>query len=335
MPLAVKRCLQIAVILGIATSGALCFIQAAPNSLPQYYLLALIAFAVAGVSLSEIKTPAQNGTAKSAGSDVSPHKADSREKKFEGTVKFIMKIVQSSLDDNKKYSASLHRANQKLPTLESPDAVHAAIALLIDENEQMQSKMNSLSRGLDAARSQVANLHLNLLEANEIGLRDPLTALGNRRFFDDKLTSAISQSRAESVKMCLVLIDLDEFKKINDRFGHPVGDMVLRLFSELLTANVKGRDTAARFGGDEFAIIFSQTTLDQARLVVDQVRRQLEAKRWIVKANNQQLGKVTASFGVAQLRGVETAEELFLRADRKLYEAKAEGRNRIAYDVAA
>ena len=126
------------------------------------------------------------------------------------------------------------------------------------------------------------------------------------------------------------MCDIDRFKAINDKFGHPVGDMVLKLFSEILSNNIKGRDTVARVGGEEFAIIFPQTPTADAAAIADQIRKQLEAKKWVVGSSGAPLGAVTASFGVAQLRADEGAEELFKRADEALYRAKSEGRNRVA-----
>jgi diguanylate cyclase len=335
MPPKAKRPLQIVVILAIALCGTLSAMQPSQRPLDLLYLFGLITFGVIGVSLSEIETSAR----KVAGSPDDPKAAmrevEHREQKFDGTLRIVGKLLHSHLAANIRYSDSLERANRDLPGLETPAAVNAFVALLIDENEKIKSKMSELSNSLETARSQVAKLHSNLAEANQIGLRDPLTSLGNRRSFDEKFGKEVTESHNDRLNLCLVLIDLDEFKSINDRFGHPIGDMVLKLFSELISKNIKGRDTAARFGGDEFAIVFPQTTLQQAGLVVDQIRRQLEAKKWVVAARGQPIGKITASFGIAQLLESEAADDLFLRADMKLYEAKAGGRNRITLDSAA
>ncbi len=166
-------------------------------------------------------------------------------------------------------------------------------------------------------------------------MRDPLTKLGNRRFFDTNLSKEVTEAHDENSDVCLALGDIDEFKKINDRFGHQVGDMVLKQFGELLSRNIEGRDTAARYGGEEFAIIFPCTTLPDATHIVDRIRSQLAAKQWVLSSNGQRIGKITASFGVAQLRHNEEAQSLLKRADAKLYEAKVAGRNRVEIDEAA
>ncbi len=134
--------------------------------------------------------------------------------------------------------------------------------------------------------------------------------------------------------MCIALADIDHFKKINDKFGHVAGDMVLKLFAELLMMNIKGQDKVARFGGEEFAILFPDSPLADATATVNQIQKQLESKQWVVAASGERIGAITASFGVARLQASESAEDLIRRADAKLYEAKSSGRNRVLVDIA-
>ena len=154
-----------------------------------------------------------------------------------------------------------------------------------------------------------------------------MTALGNRRFFDNALAEEASRAREFGDDLCIALADIDHFKAINDNFGHVAGDMVLKLFAELLVMNIRSEDIAARIGGDEFAILFPATRLADASATVGRMRAQLENKQWEVAASGERIGAVTASFGVARLNAAEPAEELVRRADAKLYEAKSSGRN--------
>jgi diguanylate cyclase len=330
-----KRVLQVVVILAIAIIGALCVTQAKEASLLEAYVMALIALGVLGVGLSEIKDIVADAPEEEVARRGSLRKSDPMAQQFDSALTIIVKLIQAHLDDNSHYSDSLERANRDLPSLDKPEQVRAVVSLLIDENEKIQTKMNDLSKSLEASRAQVAKLRSNLAEANELGMRDPLTSLGNRRFFDTNLLKEIKEAQNESSEMCLVMADLDHFKKVNDKFGHPVGDMVLKLFSELLSSNIKGRDTAARYGGEEFAIIFPHTKLDDAAHITDGIRNQLEAKQWMLSASGQRIGTITASFGVARLRRGEDSESLLKRVDAKLYEAKVSGRNRVAVDNAA
>jgi diguanylate cyclase len=110
--------------------------------------------------------------------------------------------------------------------------------------------------------------------------------------------------------------------------------MVLKLFAELLVTTIRSQDIAARFGGEEFAVLFPDTRLADASATVSRIRTQLESKQWAVAASGERIGAVTASFGVARLNATESAEDLVRRADAKLYEAKSNGRNRVLVDVA-
>ncbi|SEB92199.1 diguanylate cyclase [Rhizobiales bacterium GAS188] len=318
-----------------AILGAVGAMQTSQNPVAMACVFGLIALGVIGVCLDEIETPAPAFESALAGGSLSPERVDPAEQQFAGALAVIAKLIQAHLEANSEYSDSLESANRDLSSIVRPDQVRSVVALLIDENSKMRAKLNDLSEGLEASRSQVAALRSNLAEANEISMRDPLTMLGNRRFFDINLTKEIAEAHADNADLCLALGDIDEFKKINDRFGHQVGDKVLKMFGELLSKNVEGRDTAARYGGEEFAIIFPCTALPDATHIVDQIRRQLAAKQWMLSATGQRIGEVTASFGVAQLRRNEGAQTLLRRADAKLYEAKVAGRNRVEIDNAA
>lgn len=330
-----KRVLQIALILAIAILGALCATRASATPEVEFYVLALIALGILGVGFGEIRETAVAAGRPAVERRGSLRKGDPMAEHFDSALSLIVKLIQGYLDDNSRYSDSLERANRELPTLNKSEQVRAVVVSLIDENERIQDKMNELSKSLESSREQVAKLRSNLAEANEIGMRDPLTALGNRRYFDANLLHEINEAQKENTDMCLVLADLDHFTRVNDRFGHPVGDMVLKLFGELLTNNIKGRDTAARYGGEEFAMIFPNTKLDDATHVTDNIRAQLENKQWMLSGTGQRIGRITASFGVARLRRGEGSEALVKRVDAKLYEAKVSGRNRVAVDAAA
>jgi diguanylate cyclase len=196
----------------------------------------------------------------------------------------------------------------------------------------MQRDTAELNANLENSRSQIEKLRWNLAEAQELGMRDPLTALNNRRCFDINLAKEIAEARANGTEMCLVMGDIDRFKAVNDTFGHLIGDEILKMFARLLSSNVKGRDTVARFGGEEFAIILPETGLEDAQTLTEDIRRQLEAKQLALNNSGVPIGKITASFGVAQLAERDDAATLVQRADAKLYEAKSAGRNRVVID---
>lgn len=164
----------------------------------------------------------------------------------------------------------------------------------------------------------------------DLALTDELTKLYNRRYFNSHLDSLLQQAEDQNKSISLLMIDIDHFKSINDRYGHPAGDDVLRWFARILSGNVKGRDTVARYGGEEFAVILPATPLENASKVAAHIKAQLEQQVWQKPGAPNTLLRVTASFGVAELGDGEGTSGLVARADAKLYEAKAGGRNRVA-----
>ena len=153
-----------------------------------------------------------------------------------------------------------------------------------------------------------------------------VTAIGNRRFFDACFAEEVEKARRVGDCFCLALADIDRFKHVNDRFGHLVGDRLLRLFANILVQNVRGQDKVARFGGEEFALMFPGARLVDAVSAVERIRGILEAKQWTVEPSGERVGKVTASFGVARLSADESATDLLRRVDQLLYEAKGSGK---------
>ena len=190
------------------------------------------------------------------------------------------------------------------------------------------------ANNLEELRLQVVQLQTNLDRAEEAGMRDDVTAVGNRRFFDACFAEEVERARRAGDDFCLALADIDKFKRVNDRFGHLVGDRLLRLFANILVQNVRGQDKIARFGGEEFALMFPGARLVDAVSVVERIRRILESKQWSIEPSGERVGKVTASFGVAKLRANESGDDLLRRVDQCLYEAKNQGRNRVVADGA-
>jgi diguanylate cyclase len=292
--------------------------------------ISLIALSFVGVGLGGIQILAR-GTrkAKPAESQKLSKDLERTGLKLDGELGGIIKLVQSHLRVNSEFSESLDRAHRDLPIAATSEQVRMTVQFLISENEKMQRDSQELKRSLEQSRSQIQELRSNLAQAQELGMRDSLTELRSRRFFDVSIETEIEEAHAQRSPLSLVMADIDHFKRVNDTFGHPIGDQVLKGFSSLVLNNVKGRDIVARYGGEEFALILPQTDLEGAQRLTEQIRTQLESKRWTVKRDGQPIGKLTASFGIAQLALGEDSERLIRRADAKLYEAKNLGRNRV------
>ncbi len=153
---------------------------------------------------------------------------------------------------------------------------------------------------------------------------DALTGVGNRRLMDDEIDRSIERFRRHPSPTSLIVLDLDMFKSVNDRLGHKAGDQLLVAVSQLLMRQTRNADRVFRFGGEEFVLLAENTDLDEAAVIAEHLRQQISVR---IKSSDQPL---TASFGCAQLRVDETADEWFRRADKALFEAKDLGRNRVA-----
>ena len=140
---------------------------------------------------------------------------------------------------------------------------------------------------------------------------------------------AIGEADRSGNSLCLVMADIDRFKRLNDSFGHVVGDDVLRIFADILTRSVKGRVLPARYGGEEFAIILPDTSMDAAIKLTEGIRLKLTKSTLRTVNGKKPIGTVTASFGIAAMVPGDTAEKLIVRADTRLYRAKQSGRNRV------
>jgi diguanylate cyclase len=252
-----------------------------------------------------------------------------KEEKVERLLRHIAKVLQTHLADTESFSDRLDGASDRLSQQQSAGPVRDIVLALIDDNRDMRDRLSNVRDQLEESRLQVVQLQANLERAEEAGLRDVVTAIGNRRFFDACFADEVEKARRAGDNFCLALADIDRFKHVNDRFGHLVGDRLLRLFAKILVQNVRGQDKVARFGGEEFALMFPGARLDEAVSAVERIRGILESKQWTVEPSGERVGKVTASFGVARLSMDESATDLLRRVDQLLYDAKVQGRNRV------
>ena len=247
----------------------------------------------------------------------------------------LLQMVRSYLEAGERYSVTLAQAGENLPKLASTDEIGIIVKFLLAENAKMQHEAGELKKNLEQSRLQIDNLRTHLAEAREIGMRDPLTSLSNRRRFEESLAKELADARARGTALCLVMADVDNFKKVNDLFGHRIGDEILKMFARVLVENVRSSDIVARYGGEEFAVILPSTRVEDARAMTERMRSQLESMQLAVHDSGQKIGRITASFGIAEVAAGDDTDELVHRADAMLYQAKCAGRNCVAADKAA
>lgn len=173
-----------------------------------------------------------------------------------------------------------------------------------------------------------ASSQVNWLQS--LATTDGLTGLINRRQFNHRLQAEMARARRHNSPLSLALFDLDDFKKVNDLYGHPVGDRILKELGLLISENIRESDVAARYGGEEFALILPETKLIEAYDLLERLRSLVERSVFCLPDNPL---TATISIGVAQVSEDHTAFSLIEEADAALYEAKHQGKNRVIYGV--
>lgn len=239
----------------------------------------------------------------------------------------IMLLIENATSSAQGYGGSLQEATSTLGSAKSIDDIKSVVKSIVAETKEMMVQNKKLEEKLEKSASQVNNLQETLESARKEALTDGLTGIANRKCFDESIERMIDEAHTEDHKLCLLVTDIDFFKKFNDNYGHQVGDQVLKLVANTLVNGIKGRDLAARYGGEEFAIILPETPLSGATKVANGLRERIANKEIINRATDTKLGQITISVGVAEYQPGESIKELIERADQALYKAKDAGRN--------
>jgi diguanylate cyclase len=228
-----------------------------------------------------------------------------------------------------EYSEGLENVSDKISKAESLEDLGRIVTVIAEDTRRMVEKNQALELQLVSSSQQVTELRKNLDNVKKEAMTDGLTGLSNRKAFDRQIRECIEEAQTTKSPLVLLMLDIDHFKTFNDTFGHQVGDQVLRLVARTLTDGVKGRDIAARYGGEEFAIILPETPISAGMKVAEALRKTIENKEVVNRANQQNLGQITLSIGVAEYRLTEDISDFINRADAALYESKRLGRNRV------
>lgn len=196
------------------------------------------------------------------------------------------------------------------------------------DTNKMRGSMQSLQTELAASQEQVEKLHKELQSARGEALTDPLTGILNRRGFEGAAKITFDDQSALDKGVCLLMIDIDHFKKINDTYGHLFGDKIIRGIAETVKSKVRGQDSVARLGGEEFAVLLTETDISGAKIVAEHIRQSIEGAKVRRLDTQEHISGITISLGVSTYTGGKNVTELLDQADKALYISKQQGRNR-------
>lgn len=244
-------------------------------------------------------------------------------------------VLRDLGQDNEDYVAALTEFSGQLEGATGVQQLRRAVRAVAQQTRRMVDHHHSLGRQLASTAEQMAGMYRDIQDARRQALTDGLTGVSNRRGFDEDLAVAVEQATASRDPLCLVMIDIDHFKKLNDTFGHQVGDEVLRLVARVINDSVVQPHKTARYGGEEFAVILPETCLAAAVQVAERIRDKIAKRRIVKRSTGTNLGSVTVSAGAAELCAGEPCDALLERADSALYRAKQQGRNQVVVDVRA
>ncbi|WP_456382819.1 putative bifunctional diguanylate cyclase/phosphodiesterase [Persephonella sp.] len=238
--------------------------------------------------------------------------------------------IQITGRTRKKHFRQIHIETHSF--LQDSPGIGGVLGLVVLSESRLTKKeeniLNSILSIMTLVTGSSRALSRAITELEYYAGHDPLTGLYNRRIFEDLLRYEVSRAQRKNYHFSLILIDLDNFKYINDTYGHHTGDMVLKSVADILESSIRDGDLVARIGGDEFVIMLSETPLEQAIQVAERIRKNLEENR--ICTMDGSVISVSASLGVVEFpTHGRTKEELLIVVDNALYRAKDMGKNKV------
>lgn len=238
-------------------------------------------------------------------------------------------LIEGGMAASETYARSIRRIDEGIPRGAGEAELRRRVAELHQLNRAHAAEIGRFSDRIMALRMQFTSMQQELRELRQSVLIDHMTQLPNRRGFDEALEAAIRRARQGRSGLAVALVDIDHFRAFNARWGKATGDQVIARVAALLRRNLREGDLAARFGGDEFAVLLPGLSLEAARTVADTLRDQIARLQLVRSDSRERMANMTACFSVTTLRREDTAHSLVARLDDFLLRAKEAGHNQI------
>ena len=228
-----------------------------------------------------------------------------------------------------QFDSSLRDCKNELVETTYGASLSSVVSLLLSSTSSMQVAMEQMKQQINASKQEIASLHDRLVMATVEALTDPLTGLTNRKGLSMAIDEALFIAEQSQAYPCLLMLDIDHFKNINDNFGHLLGDKAIKMVADTLKNQIKGKDTAARFGGEEFAVLLPETELQNAWKVAENILRIIENMKITRVNDKQEICRMTISIGIARYQPGGSIIDFLEQADNALYHSKNTGRNQV------
>jgi len=224
---------------------------------------------------------------------------------------------------------TLRGLSEQIREVQDYEGIKQIVDKMILETKALIRSGSKLQSRMKISSADLQQLYRELEKSQEEAQTDSLTGLINRRGLEKRFELERIRAKQNNLPFSIIMVDIDHFKKVNDTFGHLVGDSLLRGISKILTNQLRRNDIAARYGGEEFLILLPETDLLGASAVAEKIQKGLSTKEWKLKTSGQSMGCITVSMGISVYAMDETGKDVIKRADDALYMAKNTGRNKI------
>ena len=241
----------------------------------------------------------------------------------------VLRVVNDFSGETEHYNKDVDQYLDRISHDFEDENVKKIFGELVSATASLRKSGETIQKKLVESKEEINSLRKNLQQVTIEAQRDFLTGVFNRKTFEKVFDELAMHAKETHKDMCLLMLDIDHFKRFNDKFGHLLGDEVLKIVARTLTDILKGRDIVARFGGEEFVVILPDTPIEGAMKVAEAVRMTIADKELKRKDTGDNYGSITVSIGVARFRQNETLPTLVKRADDALYQSKHMGRNRV------
>jgi diguanylate cyclase len=241
----------------------------------------------------------------------------------------VAQAMRHAYKSSEQYGVSLAGAERDLQVHTEPVAIKKLVESLTVATRRTQKENQSLKNRLTESIAEVGRLREHLEQVRRDATTDALTSLANRKAFDDELGRAWDEAGQSSEPLSLAVLDIDHFKLFNDNWGHQTGDQVIRYVSSVIGRMAPPPRFAARYGGEEFAMIFPGERASEVLQTLEDIREEISSRSLKRRSTADDLGAITVSAGLAELRPGESMDSLIGRADDALYASKRSGRNKV------